>query len=87
MILQKKIGKEYDSGQDYRAIMESKFVKHGNTNVLERIDAIINSMAEPIDHNKAYHEMFVSDFDSMLAYVERSSDQQLIADIKNVFGV
>ncbi len=87
MTLQEKIGKDYDSGQDYRAIMKNKFVKQGDTTVLERIDTIMNSMAEPIDHNKAYYEMFVSDYDSMLAYIERSSDQQLIADIKNVFGV
>ncbi len=87
MTLQEKIGKDYDSGQDYRAIMKNKFVKQGDTTVLERIDAIMNSMAEPIDHNKAYYEMFVSDYDSMLAYIERNSDQQLITDIKNVFGV
>ena len=87
MTAQEKIGEEYRTATDYQAIVERIFNERDIPDVLERVVKVMDSMAESFDHNRAFHEMLSSDFDSMLKYIEDASDKQLIADIKNVFGV
>lgn len=82
-----EIQMEYDSATDYHAIVKRVFAEKGTPEVLEKVERILDTMAESFDHNQAFFEMLKNDIDSMSAYIQSSSDRQLVADIKNVFGV
>ena len=82
-----EIQMEYDSATDYHAIVKHVFEEKGIPDVLEKVEKVIDSMAEPFDHNKAFFEMQKNDIDLMAAYIKSTSERQLVADIKNVFGV
>jgi len=88
--LSKKIYKimnqDYDPKTDYRALLEPLFAEKENSEILERVDHVINNMGEQLDFNKVFYEMSRSDFNAMINYMKENTDEQLVLDIKNVFG-
>ena len=87
MVQEQEIGQEYQVDINYKVVVRRIFKERQISHILDKVNKVMDSMAEPFDHNKAYFEMLNSDFDSMSAYIKDASDRQLVADIKNVFGV